>query len=463
MFNETLKSGFKWIISAQITLQLFRIIRLILLLQFINPQDFGIFTLALIFVQLSSLITGDNVEAAIIQEDDLTRNKLNTVFWLTVIISTIVTILYLVVAPIFLVVLNLEDYHLLFIWLIIIFGVESISRVSRGLLRKNLKFKFLAQTDIMAFSLNMFVSLTLAYLDFGVFSLLGGLATGYIFTATICIYKADWYPSVSFDRENLSILYDFSKNVTLFRLLTWGMRYIDDLIIGLFYGKSELGIYDRAYTFAHLPVRLVSNRLNEALLPSYVQKSENRKRTNAHFHLNLVKLSILFYIPIWGFVFLFSDYIIRIFLDDSWYELSWFIPVLTFGGIIHALLNFNESIFLATGKSRLQLYFGILTRGIIVIAYVIGAFFSVKGIALAYSIGSAIAFFPETKAALKELSLNFSDLQKDNLNVIISTLAFTILIYLFQRLFPEYNILYILIYISAGYFYIKKSLVRGLY
>lgn len=407
--GNIISSGLKWTSSAQLLIQLFRVFRLGLLFYFLSPLDFGVFALALIVVQFPSVLTGDSIEAALINENDLTQLKLNSVFWLTIGSSFFIFLIFCFSAQFIAFPLNIKNAATLLPLLAFFFFIESLGRVSRGLLRKNLQFRYLAKLEIFVFLLDTLFTLIFAFLGFGAFALAGGLAVAYTCAAIGYLWKGGYTPGLSFEKKSLISLISFSKNIIAHRYLTWLMRYLDDLIIGVFFGKRLLGIYDRAYSVAHLPMRLITNRINSVLLPAY-STAKADKAAISKIHQQVIELSILFYLPLFCFIFLYSEYLIELLLPASWQDLAWYFPVLCFGGILHALINLNESIFLSFGRSDLQLKYGLLTRGIIIISYLLGMQYGVKGIALAYSIGSLIAFFPETYKSLQLIDLKLRNL-----------------------------------------------------
>lgn len=427
--NQIVISGLKWTSSAQLFIQIFRVLRLSLLFYFLSPSDFGLFALALIAVQLPSVLTGESIEAGIINEKSLSPTKLDSVFWITVGSSFLIFLVYYFFAATISDLLNIDKSGFLLPFLAFFFFIESLGRVSKGILRKELRFSYLAKLETIVFSVDTLLTLLLAYLGYGPFALACGLAVSYSLSTLSYIIKAGYIPKFRFKLKSLGSIFSYSKNIVAVRFLTWMMRYLDDLIIGVFFGKQILGVYDRAYRLAHLPMRLITNRVNSVLMPSYVASESNTKEIGT-IHRKVIKLSILFYLPLLCFTFLFSEFLIGLLLPKSWESLAWFLPVLCFGGIIHALINLNESLFLSFGKSDLQLKYGLITRGIIIISYLIGMQFGVKAIALAYSFGSLVAFFPETQRALKLINLPLFNLISESRNTFLFFAFLTIIMYL---------------------------------
>jgi PST family polysaccharide transporter len=274
-----------------------------------------------------------------------------------------------------------------------------------------LKFKLLARIEVFSFLISTFITVALACLNYGVWSLAIGLFVGYL-VISIC-YNLTTKIAYDFvlSKKSFQKIFNFSLNLTLSQFITFLMRYIDDFIIGYFFGKAALGVYDRAYQIVHLPMRLIANRINLVLFPSYSAESTTDEDMR-QIHLKIVGYSAYLYFPILIAILIFSPLAVELVLTANWNDLSFYMPVLAIGGTIHAFINFNRSIFLARGRSDLQLKYSVITRLIIVLSYLIGAFWGVKGIAIGYTVGSFIAFFPESIKALKEINANFFNIWK---------------------------------------------------
>ena len=447
--KRIVKGGLKWSIVEQLIVQLAKLIRLFLLFELLVPSDFGVFALSLIILGIPSILTEANIETAIIQSDKLDNKDLSSIFWSVCIYSLLSYGLIFIFAESISLFLEIQEAKLMLQAAAIIYFFVNLALVSRALLWKSLRFKLLAKVEIFSSFIDTIITLLFAFWGYGWWSLFIGLLSRQIISFPIYIFYAGWKPSFILNSIGLKKIYSFSRDLTLYRFVNWLMRYFDDLLIGLLFGKNALGIYERSYQTVHLPMRLVSNRINAVLLPSY-SKINTAKDELSKMHLEIIRSSAWIFLPILGFILMFSNVLILNFLDEEWQELAWFIPVLGIGGIIHAFFNFNHSIFLSLGKSKLRLSYGLVTRGIILLAYLIGAFFGVKGIALGYTIGSLIAFFPETHRALQEISLTLTDFWKVIQKPFILVSKFIIIGFLLEHLFSN-NLMSIVIY---GFIYI---------
>ena len=398
--GNIIKHGLKWSAAAQAVTQIGKIVRWSVLFYFLTPADFGLFALALLILGLPQILTDGSIGNALIQISDISQKMYSSVFWLIITLSGVNFLFFFCTADFIAAFFDESAAAKILVFLSFAYLVHGLGKTAEFVLRKNMNFSYLAKTEVVGFAADTVVTLVLAGLGYGVWSLAIGLCVSYCVTTPAYLRKVPYSIVLEYSRTEIQKIRSFARDLTLSSLFTWGMRYADDLIIGYFFGKSALGVYDRAYQLVHLPMRLVANRVNRVLYPVYTsarEKTEDIRR----LHLKVTRWSALLYVPFAVGMILFAEPMINLALPKSWRELAFFLPVLTIGGIFHAFLNMNNSIFLATGRSDLQLKYRILTRSIIFVSYVIGAFWGVEGVAIAYTVGSVIAFFPETYGALR--------------------------------------------------------------
>jgi O-antigen/teichoic acid export membrane protein len=407
--ENIIKTGIKWSAFAQIIIQFIKIARWFILLYFISPEEFGLFALALLVVGLPQILIDEGMSSSIVQSrEKLTETDLSSFHWSFVLYSLVLFILYFLIANSIALFFQEPTVAPLIMLIAGANLVESFGKTSHALLRKALNFKEIAKIETAAFFIGTVVTLLLAVQNYNAFALVFGLLTSYLFSMASYYRTAQWHPQIILRIKSFKKIYIFTRNLTVSRIVTYLMRYLDDFIIGYFFGKAALGIYDRAYQIVHLPMRLIANRVNAVLFPTYSAVEDNFEKIKI-IHLKIIQYATYFYFPILVSIIILSKPLVILFLPQNWIDLSFFMPVLAVGGTVHAFINFNESIFLAKGRSDLQLKYCVLTRSIIVISYLIGATFGLKYIAIGYTIGSIIAFFPESIRSLQQIDISIYD------------------------------------------------------
>ncbi len=427
--KDTVIEGVKWSSLEQLLIQAAKPVRLALLFYFLSPADFGVFAIVLILTGIPSLLTEDNVEAIVIQNKDLTQVELSSIFWFTSLYSFLTYGLLITFAPYFAELFRIEEAANLIVAVSVLCILYNFGTVSRAILVRDLHFAFTTKAEVTAFAFDTITTLTFACLGYGFWSLFAGLVCRQLLLLCAYLIRANRPPDFVMKSAAVFKILGKAKHLTFFKIVNYLMRFADDFIIGFFFGKTALGIYDRAYQLVHLPMRLITNRLILVLFPAYAGEKITLTEIKS-VHKKVIFYTAFIYLLILVGVIIFAEASVILFLEEKWAALPFYLIVLSIGGSVHALINFNYSIFLSLNRTDLQLKYGFLTRSIVFIGYLIGAFWGPKGIAAGYTIGSFIAFFPESYKALRLIDMSISEFLRTirtpfffSFGVLISTLT----------------------------------------
>ena len=83
----SLLNNAKWNFFSQAFKILAQLINVVYLAKIIPPAEYGIMAMAMVVINLGTLLRDLGTSAAIIQRKELTPNLVNTVFWLNVIMG----------------------------------------------------------------------------------------------------------------------------------------------------------------------------------------------------------------------------------------------------------------------------------------------------------------------------------------------------------------------------------------
>ncbi|HED4047623.1 TPA: oligosaccharide flippase family protein, partial [Klebsiella variicola subsp. variicola] len=96
----TLVSNAKWNTLSQIVKVLCQLINIVYLAKIINPSEYGLMAMALVFINLGILLRDVGTSAVIIQRKDLSNSLLNSVFWLNCFMGIGLGILLCLLSPV---------------------------------------------------------------------------------------------------------------------------------------------------------------------------------------------------------------------------------------------------------------------------------------------------------------------------------------------------------------------------
>ncbi len=209
-------SGILWSAVSRITIHIFQFITLIILARLLDPKEFGLITASLVVIGFLTIFRDLGISSAIIQKTELNDKLINSVYWIIIIIGIMMNLFLYFSARMIAEFYNAVELTDILKVMSFSFTITSLSIIHQALLEKELKFKQLAIYEMIAVILSSICAITLALLNFGVWSLVTqGLVNATAISFILWI-KSPFKPKFIFSISEIKPIYKFSVN--LFRI-----------------------------------------------------------------------------------------------------------------------------------------------------------------------------------------------------------------------------------------------------
>lgn len=400
--------GVFWSGISQFSTQLYQFIVMIILARLLFPEDFGVIGMAVIFTGLVQTINELGLSAAIIHKKNINDNHLSTSFWISLGLGIILFITTVIISPYIADFFKNELVGPVVSVLSIGFILGSFGVVHRSLLQKNIEFKKIAVTEISASVMSGTVSIILALLGFGVWSLVFGTIINN-FTRVVLLWKVcTWRPSMTFDLTSFTELFSFGAHVMGSQFLNYFDSNVDYLLIGKFLSATALGHYTLAYQLSTFPLTKISSIITSVTFPTFsIIQDDNDSLRYAYLKVNKYISTITFPL-LAGLIMVAPDFIPLVF-GEKWAPMIVPLQILCVAGALKSVGTTVGSILLSKGRSDIQFKWNIFTAIVLTIAILIGLRYGLTGVAMAITIMSFLLFFIIQSIANNLINLNFSD------------------------------------------------------
>jgi len=429
--KEAIK-GVKWASVSQLGRQIIQYTTTVILAALLTPSDFGLMAMAIVIVGFLEIFKDLGTAAAIIQNQNLSDESLSSIFWVNVGFGALVAFIVFLAAP-----LGAEFYNnskiedilkvlsISFIW-------SSFGIVQKKLLEKELKFDLLAKIELIGVAIGAVVGITLALLEFGVWSLVfQSLSIAVITTSLLWIINS-WRPTIFFSYQKIKPIISYSLNLVGYNVFNYFVRNTDYLLIGKYLGERELGHYYLAYKIMLSPLQNVSLVVSRVIFPIYSKIQNDNERFRKIYSKVANAISFLTF-PLMIGVFVLSDLFAVTFFNNKWDTalLALLLMILAPVGLIQSIATTTGSIYQAKGKTDWMFRWGVISGIIYVTGFFIGLNWGVIGVAVSYLISSIIMLYHVFAIPFKLIELKFSEFTiifKESL--LISTILFFVLLVL---------------------------------
>jgi len=449
--------GILWVIVERFGQQILQIVIFIILARLLTPEDFGLIGMLLIFLAIGQSFIDSGMGQALIREKKITDQDRSTVFWFNLLLSISFYGLLFVSAPY--VAKFYEQAELLNITrvmglVVIFFGIAVVQRSE---MTQKLQFKKQAYAQLPSVIIAGLVSITMAYLNYGVWSLVAQSLIG-----AACSSIALWViqPATirfQFDKESFSRLFGFGYKLLLSGLLETTYQHIYKLVIGKYYSASTLGFYIQANKIQELASKNLVAIIQKVTYPLLSKASDNCDRLKRGYR-QIIQSSSFVIFPAMLLLMVFAEPIMVYILGEQWTPAAPYLQIICASGILYHLHAINLNILKVLGRSDLFLKLEIFKKTNTTIAILVGLEFGIYGLLIGQVISSYIALFINTWYTSKFLDYKILEQGVDVFKVfilsipmvtIMATLMFFLPIWSIFSLFA-YLFLACLIYIGSN-------------
>jgi O-antigen/teichoic acid export membrane protein len=389
-----------WVAWGSGALALLKVLGLVLLTRLLTPADFGVVSAALVVITFSLNFSQLGLGPAVVQRPVLEPRHLSTAFIASTGFGLLVAAIVWLGAPAIARFFHMEQLVPVVRWLSLMFPIAGIATVPESLLQRELRFRVLANRDIIAYGIGYgLVGILLAVLGWGVWALViaqltqGVVRTGILLTATPPFLEAK--PTWQSFRELMG--YGIGQSISRIGLIL--ANQADNLVVGRWLGAVALGYYSRAYQLMAVPTSLLGNILDKVLFPTMARVQDDARRLG-QVYLQGTALLALVTMPLGVVAALLAPDLISVLLGSRWERLVLPFQILVLGIPFRTGYRVSDSLSRATGRVYRRAWRQGVFAGLVFLGALIGQQRGLSGVAL-----GVLAAFLINYLSMAQLSL----------------------------------------------------------
>jgi O-antigen/teichoic acid export membrane protein len=343
-------SGMMWVAWGGGATALLKVAVLVLLTRLLSPVDFGVVGAALIIIGFSLTFTQLGLGPALVQRPVLEPRHVSTAFLASSVFGLLIAGLVWLAAPLLAGFFRMEQLAPVVRMLALMFPFLGISTVAENLIQRDLRFRLLANTNVLAYGVGYgMVGGILAVLGQGVWALVAAQLTWALLRATILLCAA---PPVLSPRPTwLSFreLMVFGVGQSAARIGAFLADQADNLVTGRWLGAVALGLYSRAYQLMAVPTVLLGDVLDRVLFPTMARVQDDPRRLASAYLLGTGALALVT-LPAGVVAAVLAPELVAVAFGSRWAALVPPFQVLALGMMFRTSYRMSDSLSRATGK-----------------------------------------------------------------------------------------------------------------
>jgi O-antigen/teichoic acid export membrane protein len=396
-----------WDFGSRVGTQGLMFVVSLFLARLLTPTDFGIATASRFFITLASRLTQLGLNASLVRMRDIRNEHLSSVFVVNLLAGVMAfTTLYLA-SPALGRVFDSADVARVLPVTSLVFLITPFGTVASAMMTRNLQYQRKAMIYMLDGVAASLVSLVLAIMGFGYWSLVWGALSAAVIVTAAKLFASPWRPSLRFSMGALRDTLNFGLGFQAKGLLVFGATNLDSLIIGRLLGITSLGYYDKAYRMMHH----VSDRMtfDKALMRIFAILRDEPSRFRKAVARSILATTLVSF-PLLIFAVVTADVLIVVLFGSQWVAAVGPFRVLAVAGLLSSAMRSVSAANEALGLVWYQTAQQALWLSVMVTGVAIGAQWGLTTAAMGVAFGWVVLTLTSVGLVARYSSLSVLDI-----------------------------------------------------
>ncbi len=434
--DRTLVHGLAWTGGVKIASQVLSWLSTLVVARLLLPSDYGIASMAMVYVGLVQLINEFGLGAAIVQRRDLTETEIAKLGGLSALLGAFFTLLSLALAKPVAWFFGDEAIVTVILVLSVTFVSSGFQVLPRALLTRDLKFRQLAILDTAEAVSTTVVALVLAIRGAGYWALVLGSLTGRLVSTGLALlwhrHRLAWPAPLS----SIAGPVTYGSHVLGAGLAWYAFRNADLTIIGKVLGKNPLGAYTIGWNLASVPVDRISQLLGRTAPPVLAKVQTDPSALRRYVLLLTEGVAALTFPLAIGLALVAPNFVVTV-LGAKWQFATRALQILALSACFRAIQPLLNLVLLATGQSRRAMEANIMQAIVLSVLFLVGARGGIEGVALVWLVGyPLVAALFYVRHAFAVCDLGYGQYLRSLWPAVSGCLVMTLAVLVMQYLVP---------------------------
>ena len=454
-------SGMIWTFAQHFSLDGFAFIQGIILARLLVPKDYGLIAMTQIFFAIAHVFIDSGFSNALMRKVDRKEIDYSTVFVTNVFLTFIFAVVLFLCSPLIADFYNEPILRDIVRANAVLLVLNSVNAVQGTSLRINLQFKIYGFINVVNTVTIGILTIILAFLGFGVWSLIYPNFLGPFLKYILYWYYQHWRPKFNFSWAIWKENFDYGSKLLLSSLLNTVWNNLYPLIIGKKFSAVDLGYYTRARGYAILPASTFQGVLGSVTFPVLcsIQNDDSRLETA---YRRLIRVSGYIVFPLLVGLAALAKPVVIVLITEKWAASIPYLAVICFSVMWRPIHILNLNLLQVKGRSDLFLRLEIIKKVLSLLVILITMRYSVMAMCIGSVITSILCLYINTYYTGKLINVGFLTQMKDILPSLFFSLSMGALVYATTFFIPNMFLqLFLGIVVGIVYYYVVSVLFKS--
>lgn len=451
--GNSIRHGAKWVFIGNTGSQVINFALGLILVRLMMPAEFGMVAIILIFTNLAGFVSGGGMGQAIVRAKEAGKRDFDLLFTLQSLIGLVIVGFFFAIAPWFGRWYGDPVYAELLRVASLSFLIRPFFNVPKNILHRDMRFK--AKTAVQLSNLVVYnsISLSLAYLGHGPWSLiLAGLFSS-ITAAVQYAWHARWRPGICLDFARAGELMRYGLLASGNSIVRYVRSQLPTFILSRSLGAAGVGLFNKAESLAARPYDLITGSVYEVLFRALAKEQDNLDKSR-YLYFRSLTLVAVYSLPLYiGFIWLAEPLVVTLF-GHRWIETAAPLAILSLAAPLMMIEKLSSAVLAARSWLGNQLIAELVMIAITAIAIMVGLPYGMRGVAAGLLIALLYMSLHMFWLAKQSLKACWSDLAHALMPAVLLNAMLVLTLWLADQLIPPHiqavGALYVLLMAVIG-------------
>lgn len=405
----------------------------IIIARLLTPAEIGIFSVAMVLIGLAHRLRDFGAASYVIQEKDLTPDKIRAAFSMTLITAWVMAIAIWLGADYAAGFYREPGIRSVMLVISLNFILIPFGTIPVAYMQRNMDFEHIALINMSSNTIAAVTSVSMAYMGFSYISLAWGSVAGILCNIILAqVWRPTGLPMLPGFKDIRKVI-SFGSLSSLVMILSDVSQGAAELILGRLSGMGVVGYYGRAMGLVTMFERFVMSALWSVALPHFAEQSRTEGVMKDSFLRSMTYATVLAW-PFFICLGILANPIVLVLYGDQWKPSIPLLQLLCISMVALSPFFLLSSIMTAIGQMKQNLYLQLAFVPIRVISLLIAAPFGLVAIGISFvaaNIFGAIICYVQCKFVLNTEWDDFTVALRKSAGVALASASLPLIMLLF--------------------------------
>lgn len=380
--GQNMRHGIVWLFAGNTSSQVLTFLFGIVLARLLAPEDFGMLLTIQVFTGLAGFVAGGGMGQALVRAKEATQQDYDIVFTLQLGIGCLIYASFFFAAPWFAKWYDNPLFTDLLRLSALSFIFRPLVNLPSSMLYRQMRYKAQTIVGITSLLVSSFTSITMAWLGYGVWSLVWGGIVGAAYSAAVLIPLTRWRPGFSLEFRRGRDIARYGLLVSANDMINYLQNQASIFILSRSLGPASVGLYNKGESLAKMPHSFITGSVYQVLFRAMAAEQDNLDKCRYLFFRSIALVAVYatpFYI---GLLWL-AEPLIRGVYGEKWVAAAWPLKILALAWPLWLMINLSGAVLAAQNWLGRELPVQLATLVMTVLAILIALPHGIEGVAWA--------------------------------------------------------------------------------